>query len=197
MLPTIVFFLNYVSSHSSIHLTTHPVTQQLLLALLFGLQTKGISHSLTYKPWLPSLSLFPTGKRICAGEGLAQMELFLFLTTILQKFKLKSLVPPKDINITPVARGLVTVPPPFQLCFIPVWSSDAWLMLHSFRNHPTAYIHHSLLDTISFPLPMACVFSLPGDVNWQVQIYVCTHISISAHAYIHISYVIFEQMKMV
>ncbi|XP_040600828.1 cytochrome P450 2C29-like [Mesocricetus auratus] len=63
---------------------------------------------------------FSAGKRICAGEGLAQMELFLFLTTILQKFKLKSLVPPKDINITPVARGLVTVPPPFQLCFIPV-----------------------------------------------------------------------------
>ncbi|XP_027263205.1 cytochrome P450 2C29 isoform X2 [Cricetulus griseus] len=63
---------------------------------------------------------FSTGKRVCAGEALAQMELFLFLTTILQKFKLKSLLPPKDVNITPVVNGFSSVPPPFQICFIPV-----------------------------------------------------------------------------
>ncbi|XP_051002399.1 cytochrome P450 2C37-like isoform X13 [Acomys russatus] len=63
---------------------------------------------------------FSTGKRICAGEGLARMELFLFLTTILQNFKLKPLVHPKDIDTTPVLTGLASVPPSFQLCFIPV-----------------------------------------------------------------------------
>ncbi|XP_052618718.1 cytochrome P450 2C25 isoform X3 [Peromyscus californicus insignis] len=63
---------------------------------------------------------FSTGKRICAGEGLARMELFLFLTTILQNFKLKSLVHPKDIDTTPVANGFASLPPPYQLCFIPV-----------------------------------------------------------------------------
>ncbi|XP_052569399.1 cytochrome P450 2C25-like isoform X3 [Peromyscus californicus insignis] len=63
---------------------------------------------------------FSAGKRICVGEGLARMELFLFLTTILQNFKLKSLLHTKDINITPVANGLTSLPPPYKICFIPV-----------------------------------------------------------------------------
>ncbi|XP_057633484.1 cytochrome P450 2C55 isoform X5 [Chionomys nivalis] len=63
---------------------------------------------------------FSTGKQICVGEGLAQMEPFLFLTTILQNFNLKSPVDPKDLDTTPVANGFVSVPSKFQICFIPV-----------------------------------------------------------------------------
>ncbi|XP_004680658.1 PREDICTED: cytochrome P450 2C9-like isoform X1 [Condylura cristata] len=63
---------------------------------------------------------FSAGKRACAGEGLARMELFLFLTTILQKFTLKSVVDPKDIDTTPVVNGFISVPPHYQLCFIPL-----------------------------------------------------------------------------
>ncbi|XP_005352634.3 cytochrome P450 2C42-like [Microtus ochrogaster] len=63
---------------------------------------------------------FSAGKRVCIGEGLARMELFLFLTTILQNFKLKSLVPPNEINDAPVYNGFTVFPPFFQLCFIPV-----------------------------------------------------------------------------
>ncbi|XP_012892148.1 PREDICTED: cytochrome P450 2C5-like [Dipodomys ordii] len=63
---------------------------------------------------------FSAGKRICAGEGLARMELFLFLTTILQNFNLKPLVDSQDLDTTPVLNGLISVPPSYQLSFIPV-----------------------------------------------------------------------------
>uniref|UniRef100_A0A671FR04 unspecific monooxygenase n=1 Tax=Rhinolophus ferrumequinum TaxID=59479 RepID=A0A671FR04_RHIFE len=63
---------------------------------------------------------FSAGKRICVGEGLARLELFLFLTTILQHFTLKSVVDPKDIDTTAVVNGCVSVPPHYKLCFIPV-----------------------------------------------------------------------------
>nr|XP_051679062.1 cytochrome P450 2C2 isoform X6 [Oryctolagus cuniculus] len=63
---------------------------------------------------------FSAGKRMCVGEGLARMELFLFLTSILQNFKLQSLVEPKDLDITAVVNGFVSVPPSYQLCFIPI-----------------------------------------------------------------------------
>ncbi|KAB0383018.1 hypothetical protein FD755_004935 [Muntiacus reevesi] len=62
---------------------------------------------------------FSIGKRACIGEGLSQMELFLFLTTILQNFVLKPLEETKDIETKPIVTGLINMPPPFKLCFIP------------------------------------------------------------------------------
>ncbi|XP_039086148.1 cytochrome P450 2C41-like isoform X1 [Hyaena hyaena] len=63
---------------------------------------------------------FSAGKRSCMGESLARMELFLFLTSILQNFTLKPLVDLKDLDTTPVASGFGHIPPPYQLCFIPL-----------------------------------------------------------------------------
>ncbi|XP_067317019.1 cytochrome P450 2G1-like [Anolis sagrei] len=62
---------------------------------------------------------FSSGKRICLGEALARMELFLFFTTILQNFQLKSLIPPEDIDLTPQMSGFYNIPPFYQLCVIP------------------------------------------------------------------------------
>ncbi|XP_067319269.1 cytochrome P450 2C19-like [Anolis sagrei] len=62
---------------------------------------------------------FSAGKRICAGEGLARMELFLFLTSILQSFKLKPLIDPQDIDLKPHLSSIGNVPQHYRLCVVP------------------------------------------------------------------------------
>ncbi|KAH0620190.1 hypothetical protein JD844_020196 [Phrynosoma platyrhinos] len=44
------------------------------------------------------------------------MELFLFFTSILQKFKLKPLMDPKEIDITPLMNININIPRPYRLC---------------------------------------------------------------------------------
>ncbi|XP_065263680.1 cytochrome P450 2H1-like isoform X3 [Emys orbicularis] len=62
---------------------------------------------------------FSAGKRICVGEGLARMELFLLFTMILQNFNLKPLIDPKDIDITPVTTFVSNAPKSYQFCVLP------------------------------------------------------------------------------
>ncbi|NWI62517.1 CP2C8 protein, partial [Todus mexicanus] len=62
---------------------------------------------------------FSAGKRICPGEGLARMEIFLFVTTILQDFTLKAVIDPQELSVTPTLSGTGNVPPVYQLCALP------------------------------------------------------------------------------
>ncbi|KAL8219998.1 UNVERIFIED_CONTAM: Cytochrome P450 2G1 [Gekko kuhli] len=62
---------------------------------------------------------FSSGKRVCLGEAMARMELFLYFTTILQNFSPRPLVPPKDIDISPKVSGFGNIPPTYQLCLVP------------------------------------------------------------------------------
>uniref|UniRef100_A0ABI8ALA2 Cytochrome P450 family 2 subfamily F member 1 n=1 Tax=Felis catus TaxID=9685 RepID=A0ABI8ALA2_FELCA len=58
---------------------------------------------------------FAPGKPMCLGAGLARSEIFLFLTTILQRFCLLPMGSPTSIDLTPQYTGLGNIPPAFQL----------------------------------------------------------------------------------
>ncbi|XP_069832003.1 cytochrome P450 2C5-like [Dendropsophus ebraccatus] len=60
---------------------------------------------------------FSLGKRSCAGENLAKMELFLFFTTLLQNFTFQAPSGAKlDLNPAP---GFTNAPLPYEICAIP------------------------------------------------------------------------------
>ncbi|XP_069584381.1 cytochrome P450 2B4-like isoform X2 [Ranitomeya imitator] len=60
---------------------------------------------------------FSLGKRSCAGENLAKMEMFLFFTTLLQNFTFKAPSGAK-LDLSP-AMGLTNSPLPYDMCAIP------------------------------------------------------------------------------
>uniref|UniRef100_A0A8C8RGQ5 Uncharacterized protein n=1 Tax=Pelusios castaneus TaxID=367368 RepID=A0A8C8RGQ5_9SAUR len=66
-----------------------------------------------------ALMAFSAGKRLCLGESLARMELFLFFTTVLQCFTLMPLVQPEEIDLSPLMKGIGNVPPLYKCRAIP------------------------------------------------------------------------------
>ncbi|XP_070081707.1 cytochrome P450 2A13-like [Equus caballus] len=62
---------------------------------------------------------FSIGKRHCFGEGLARMELFLFLTTIMQNFCFKHSQSPQDIDVSPKHVGFASIPRNYTMSLQP------------------------------------------------------------------------------
>ncbi|XP_053908949.1 cytochrome P450 2G1-like [Cuculus canorus] len=62
---------------------------------------------------------FSAGKRVCLGESLAKLELFIFLTSILQHLELQPLCPPSELPTTPQESGFGNIPPQYQLIVRP------------------------------------------------------------------------------
>ncbi|XP_077147734.1 cytochrome P450 2B11-like [Ranitomeya variabilis] len=60
---------------------------------------------------------FSLGKRSCAGESLAKMEMFLFFTTLLQNFTFKAPSGAK-LDLSP-AVGISNSPLPYEMCAVP------------------------------------------------------------------------------
>ncbi|XP_030075406.1 cytochrome P450 2F2 isoform X2 [Microcaecilia unicolor] len=66
-----------------------------------------------------AVMVFSAGKRICPGENLARMEIFLFLTTLLQNFTFQPLGNREDIDLSPTGGTLENLPHSYQCCAIP------------------------------------------------------------------------------
>uniref|UniRef100_A0A8D0HCM0 Cytochrome P450 family 2 subfamily AC member 68 n=1 Tax=Sphenodon punctatus TaxID=8508 RepID=A0A8D0HCM0_SPHPU len=63
---------------------------------------------------------FSAGRRICAGETLAKMELFLFFTSLMQRFTFQPApgVTRAELDLTP-AIGLTNAPLPYKISVVP------------------------------------------------------------------------------
>ncbi|KAI6060212.1 Cytochrome P450 2H2-like protein [Aix galericulata] len=62
---------------------------------------------------------FSAGKRMCLGESMARTQLFLFLTALLQRFRLR--IPPGEAppDLSPLVSGISNVPRALRVCFCP------------------------------------------------------------------------------
>ncbi|XP_063793811.1 cytochrome P450 2F3-like isoform X2 [Pseudophryne corroboree] len=62
---------------------------------------------------------FAAGKRVCVGESLARMELFLFFTSLFQNFNFKPVIGKNEIDVKRTGSGLGSLPTRYECCVLP------------------------------------------------------------------------------
>uniref|UniRef100_A0A667YYQ0 Cytochrome P450, family 2, subfamily Y, polypeptide 3 n=1 Tax=Myripristis murdjan TaxID=586833 RepID=A0A667YYQ0_9TELE len=67
----------------------------------------------------PAFFPFSAGKRSCAGESLARMELFLFLVSLLQRFTFSCPGGPDSVDLSPEHSGFANVPRTYKIIATP------------------------------------------------------------------------------
>ncbi|KAM4696317.1 cytochrome P450 2B11-like [Rhinophrynus dorsalis] len=67
------------------------------------------------KAFLP----FSAGKRVCLAEPLSRLEIFIFMTTVLQHFDITSSLDPEEIDLSPEMGGFYSFPKPYKISFNP------------------------------------------------------------------------------
>ncbi|KAL8188131.1 UNVERIFIED_CONTAM: hypothetical protein K2H54_062021 [Gekko kuhli] len=66
---------------------------------------------------------FSAGARVCLGEQLARIEIFIFFTSLLRAFTFRLPEGVKELNADPIV-GISFVPHPYKLCAVPRSSSS-------------------------------------------------------------------------
>ncbi|KAH0624270.1 hypothetical protein JD844_007956 [Phrynosoma platyrhinos] len=108
-----------------LYMTAYPNIQEQVQKEIQGVATP--SHKFCYEdrkklPYtnavIHEIQRFAGGHRVCLGERLAKVELFIFFTSLLQTFKFQ---PPEGtkVNIEPVIGGMAIIPRPYEICAIP------------------------------------------------------------------------------
>ena len=73
-----------------------------------------ICYTFNHSPIFTVCPLFVTGKRLCMGEGLARMELFLYVTSMMQQFRFR-LSPGCPAPDTRGILSITNIPKPFKI----------------------------------------------------------------------------------